>query len=261
MAFGKAWTEEENEILEKMYGSYSFNQIAKKVNRTPIAVKGKAKRLGLGGPSQSTEYISLEQLKNALGVEGTVVKNWAEKHGLKMFRKVIAFKGKYYRLKIQDFWSWAESNKDKVKWHKLDVNILGKEPKWVKEARKLELKKPRKRQELWTKTEDSYLKMYWKGKTAKEIGIILDRPEDGVTNRAYKLGLPKKVIPLPWTAKEVRKLKKMKKEGYSDSEVAEELGRTTPSVIGKRRSLSRKKKVAPACKHKEQPISKNSITL
>lgn len=46
----------------------------------------------------------------------------------------------YKVIKIDEFWDWAEKNKEVVRFNKLEENALGKEPKWVKEKRYLDKK-------------------------------------------------------------------------------------------------------------------------
>lgn len=233
-----AWTKEEIKFIEEKYGVLSFEAIGKRLGRSKEAIRVKAKRLDLGGIFNASEYLTAKELARALNVDSKTIIRWIEKHGLKGNLKKIGLKGYFWRIKPNNFWKWAKDHQDMIRWSKVEFNILGKEPKWVKAARQNDMVKPKRQATNWTSVEDSYLRMYWDvGKTAKEIAEILNRTIPGIRKRARKIGLRNKVIEISWKPEEIKILKEMKLQGYTDNEVAEELGRDISSVSWKRKML------------------------
>ena len=236
----KAWTKEEIKFLEEKYGILSFQAIGRKLGRTPEAIQIKAKRTKLGGIFNTSEYLTANELARSLNADNKTIIRWIEKHGLEATFKKIGMKGYFWRIKPNNFWKWAKDHKEMIKWSKMDINILGKEPKWVSAAREKDAAKPTRQTTNWTSSEDSYLRMYWElGKTSKEIATILNRTIPGIQKRAKRIGLKPKLITISWKPIEVKVLKEMKLQGHTDNEVAEELGRDISSVIWKRRMLKK----------------------
>ena len=236
----KAWTKEEIKFLEEKYGILSFQAIGRKLGRTPEAIQIKAKRMKLGGIFNASEYLTANELARSLNADNKTIIRWIEKYGLEATFKKIGLKGCFWRIKPNNFWKWAKDHQDMIKWSKMDINILGREPKWVSVARKKDATKPTRQTTNWTSLEDGYLKMYWElGKTSKEIATILNRTIPGVQRRAKRIGLKPKLITISWKPIEVKVLKEMKLQGHTDNEVAEELGRDISSVIWKRRMLKK----------------------
>lgn len=234
----RTWSESDIEYLEERYGLVSINAIANTLNKGPKAVAIKARRLGLGGVINATEFLNASQLSEALSVDGKTVLRWINDKGLKAIFKSIGIKRKFWRIDLIEFWKWAENNKKLIKWERVELNILGKEPLWVKEERKRCAQKPMKRHKKWTAKEDVYLKMYWNdNKIIREIAEILKRPNDGIRRRAKRLGLKRRKVKLPFKLLEDELLIKMKYEGLKDREIADELGRSVGSVIYRRRQL------------------------
>ena len=80
--------------------------------------------------------------------------------------------------------------------------------------------------------------MYLNGKTDEEIAIELRRTVISIVCRKSILFLNQKPY---WTEKEVQILKEKVKEGLTDKEIGEILGKTVRSVQGKRLNLNIKK--------------------
>ncbi len=69
MGKAKNWTKEEEKYLSDKWGVISVPAIAKNLNRTENAIIVRVQRLGLGAFLESGEYVSFNQLCNALGME------------------------------------------------------------------------------------------------------------------------------------------------------------------------------------------------
>lgn len=233
------WTEEEIEYLCEYYGKTTIKVISKKLNRTERSIEMKAKRLGIAALT-NTEKIAAQNLADAFNIDIHVVTdNWIKNKGLKaQYKSIKSDKKKFWRINIEEFWKWANKNRDIINFYKLEKNILGKEPKWVDEQRKIDFKRrPRREKIKWNNREDEVLKTFWKHRKAKEIAIMLNRSEASVLRRASRLGLERKNIVLPWQKIEIETLIEMKLDGALDKEIAWELGRDEGQVSWKRKEL------------------------
>ena len=232
------WKEDEIEYLMQHYGSITVKEISKNLKRTEMSIVIKAKRLGINALN-NTEKINAKQLAEALNVDRKVIAHLINDKGLKAkFKSVKNVNKKFWRISIDDFWKWAEKNKDLINFSKMEKNILGKEPKWVDEQRKIDFRRRARRENAkWQSREDEVLKTFWKHRKAKEIAIMLNRSEASVLRRASRLGLERKNIVLPWQKIEIETLIEMKLDGALDKEIAWELGRDEGQVSWKRKEL------------------------
>lgn len=64
----RTWTQEDLDYLEDNWGVRTIPGIAKKLNRSKLAIRLKAQRINLGSFMQGGELISLCQLIKALGL-------------------------------------------------------------------------------------------------------------------------------------------------------------------------------------------------
>lgn len=231
------WTKEDLEYLEENYGKYSLSNIGKKTGKSEVAVKIKAKRLGLGGVLNASDKIVATQLANLVKVDTKTLIRWIKLKGLKATNAKLA-KRKFYMIDINDFWKWAKDNKEFIKWRELEVGFLGAEPKWTAAARKECSKIPKQRK--WTVNQDKLLVMYFEaGKTYKEIARLLNRTDASIQRRIARKGFARR-IELPWKPIEDKMLITMKNKGFTDEKIAEELGRSLSSTIWKRKELCKK---------------------
>ena len=238
------WTEKDIQYLQNRIGKYSLEKIAKKLNKTPKAVAIKAKRLGMGAINYLSDDVTARELGRAVGVDGKTIIRWVNNKGLKAVKKKLSLKREFWRININDFWEWAEKNKDSIKWSRFEKNALGKEPCWVREARKQYLEKPQNMDRKWNKEQDKILKMYWDvGKTPEEIGTILNRSSTSIKRRAHRINLNSRKIQIRWKPVEVEILIDMKIKGFTDEEIAIELGRSYGSVSWKRKKLIKEGKL------------------
>lgn len=255
--FRGKWTKEDIEYLEENFGLKSIKALARKLNRSEDAVIIKAKRIGLGGITSTTNYINASQLADAIGADRKTVCRWINEKELKAKKTVLAKERTYWRITLKNFWDWAKEHQDCIKWSRFELNSLGKEPSWVEAARKKDLEKPKRQDYKWTKEQDKMLKMYWNAeKKVKEIAEIMNRSVDAVSRRAARIGLSRRNIELPWTNIEDEMLIDMKLKGMRDVDIAEELGRSHPSIAWRRRKLVKEGKLNWAWRNKK--ATKNS---
>lgn len=184
------WSEEEIDFLDEKWGKYILKNLAKRLNRTETAIIVKANRLGLGPTRYNTEYMNAREMSGALGVDiHTITERWIPKYGLKACRKVTLRTFKFWRIKIEDFWAWAECNQDKFNSRRFDKGILGKEPGWMQLKRNRDQCIPARRHYKWKPDEDKRLiNLYKSGKTYKECGHYLARSDHAVNQRLRRIG-------------------------------------------------------------------------
>lgn len=128
----KKWSKDEEDYLIRFYNKRGIDFIANKFKRSISSVKYKAYRLGL---YQYDEYISLKELSRCFNSDVSVVNRWKNK--FKMPCKVLKRgKGICYKVDIEDFWKWAENNKDIIPWNKYESMSLLPQPDFVKDEMK-----------------------------------------------------------------------------------------------------------------------------
>lgn len=243
---GKWWSNEEIEFLEDNWGYKSIPVIAKSLNRTISAVKAKAVKLGLGDHLDSGKYITFNQLIKELGYKDsyTWVLERYTRYGCPIKTKK-KLKHAYKVINIDEFWKWAEENKDIVKFNKLEENSLGKEPAWVKEKRILDKSNLKivNNNRLWTKEEDNLLiaKVKSYRYTWADLAKEFNRTEPAIRKRLQRLNCPYRPIArnnkVGWTKEENNELKELFLKGYSSDFIAKKLNKSEFAIIERIRIL------------------------
>lgn len=239
MADNRLWTAEEIEFLESRWGSMSVKGIANHLGRGIYGVNKKARRLGLGDPRNSTNGITVKRLSTAINVSYSTMLRWIDKHGFPAKKKLLAYKEKTLIVTYEDFWEWAEQNKKMVNFAKIEPNILGPEPDWVKEKRKADIvSSDRQFDKKWTKEEESRLRGMLNSfsYTYPEIAKILGRSERSLRVKIHELGIKARPVRKDWkewTDDEVQTLIDLFEKGYGFNTIAEKIGRSAISCYGK----------------------------
>ncbi|PWX17697.1 hypothetical protein CYK65_14070 [Clostridium perfringens] len=116
---GRRWTENDIEALCEMVGKYKIKTIAKRLDRTDLAVINKITKLRLGGGVSNAEGITINKLAQACCVGEGKVRRWIGK-GLKAKKCIKYRSGSYTFIKIDDFWRFAFSNKELIDFSKIE---------------------------------------------------------------------------------------------------------------------------------------------
>lgn len=226
----KKWTTEEDEFLIDKLGIFSYNGIAKALNREPTSIEWRRKKLGLCEPKEADGLITINYLAECLDIDNKIINKWNKKHELKVRFKNIAFNKKISRIKTSDFWKWAETHKELINWEKFKEDNLGVEPNWVKETRKNH-KTPKKRYAGWTAKEMELLKSYYKlGIPVDIIAKNLDRTVSSIYARANIEEIKRTEPTINWTNEKKEKLNKLLSEGLTMPQIAEKMDKTLRSV-------------------------------
>jgi hypothetical protein len=238
---GKApnWTANELTFLEEKWGQLSIKAIAKNLGRSVEGVKIKAQRIGLTDSRLCGDGITLNQLAKALKTEYSVLKYWYLHHGFPAKPKVFAIRDQVLFVRYQDFWKWAERHRDRINCARLEPNLLGPEPEWVKEKRKFdELNFQKLPVRPWSQQDDMKLRslVHAYRYSYTEIAERLQRTEAAVKRRLYDLGIKARPLRQPaswWTDEQVDLLETMVRQGCGYNTMAKTLGKSALAIRGK----------------------------
>lgn len=243
-------------------GELFLKKIAENLDRTLDGVQNRAMRLGLGAYLENGEYVTYSQLMTALyGLSNPqsayrIRKQWKDFPVKKKRVGRCTFRIVY----LDDFWEWAEYNRRLIDFSKMEENILGAEPEWVKQKRKIDFA-CRINTEPWTETEDRKLDSLVKEQkmTTTQLAALFNRTEGAVRRRIYELCIDKNPVRsknMHWTDEETQTLLFMYEEGWNYEHIGAELGRSAASCRGKIERLAnpeyfyrenRRKRVKATC--------------
>ena len=234
---GKKWTKEEIKYLEHSWGNVCIPTIAYNLGKTINAVKIRAYRRRLGRHLHSGSLITLCQLCEAINKKNSY--SWIKDRWIRMglpVRYQKSVKKKYAMIDIDEFWVWAEQHKDVVDFS-FEENILGKEPEWVKEARRASYL-AKMNTKPWTPADDNKLKYMLNQYqyTYDDVCRELNRSEGAIKRRMVTLGLKQRPIrhyAKHWQDDETEMLLSMKEAGHCFEEIGRRLKRSGSAVRGK----------------------------
>ena len=231
----RVWSQEEVDFLHERWGETPISAIAKKLGRSIPAVRSKAIKEKIGGYIENGSYITLMELCRTIN-DGDTAATYRKMLKLKI--PCINKKIHCQRTKVIDinkFWKWAKENKGDLNFANFEENVLGKEPKWVKEKRKEDIQY-KQRRGVWSKEEINMMIDLNKNFDITEISKRLNRSEGsirkqlGLLNIKPNIGKPKKKY---WTEEEINLLKQMIREGKQYNQIMLALGRNETTVRGK----------------------------
>lgn len=239
----KEWTKEEVDYLQDKWGSVSIKGIAKSLDRSINSVRLKAGKMGLIDPRFSFDGITINQLAVALGIPYSHVKNWMKLYDFPAKKKVFAQTERVWIVSYQDFWNWAEKNKQMIDFSKFEKNILGPEPDWVTDKRNADIIKSRKikrsNNHAWTDEEDRLLRSMLNAYkyTYPEISQRINRSEGAIKRRIRDLGLKQRPVRLnnhvKYTDEEVKMIVEMFDKGHCLEDIAHRINKSALGVRGK----------------------------
>lgn len=220
---GRSWTKQEEQFLIESWGTKSLSYIVNNLNRTKSSILNKKNKLKLGSFLESGDYVSFNQLREALGYSKSswIEKSWIENRNLPIKYKKVDEK-RFKVINLDEFWIWAKKNQTFLDFSKFERYALGKEPDWVEPKRQRDIINSSKfKTSKWTKDEDERLIFLVNQHkyTYEEIAKILQRKENAIGIRLRELNI--KVRPVAkiahettWTNEEIQELKELIKKGY-----------------------------------------------
>lgn len=238
----RKWTKQEETYLVENWGTISVKTIAKKLERSENAVVVKKCRLGLGAFLDNGCYVTWNQLLKAIGFghsDGYKMTSWVRNRGFPLHTKKVnntAFKV----VSLDEWWSWAEKNRDILDFSRFEENTLGFEPSWVKGKRKHDMIRRQKYTNTpWTKAEDYKLKMLLSKQiyTYHELSKKMRRTTGAIQRRVCDLKIMDRPVKADnhvcWTNDEFTKLGDLIKLGYGYELIAEEIGKSSKACRGR----------------------------
>lgn len=237
----RKWTDDDVNSLCEMWGNSSVERICTKLERSKSSVIQKVNRLKLGAFLDNSIYITKHQLFVALGINSDSYKNvsWLKNRGLKT-HKVKRGKQTFNMILIDEFWKWAYENMNFLDFSSFQRNSLGKEPKWVDEKRRKDIKKSYQfKRPPWSEFEDKELmRLLSKYKYSyKELSLKLQRTEGAIQRRICDLGIKERPVKadnhIKWTESEYMMLGEMIKNGYSYELISEKINRSAKAIRGR----------------------------
>lgn len=224
------------------WGTVSLKTIAKALGRTENAILCKKQKIGLGAFLESGEYISFNQLLSALGSQSGYnykTTSWVKNRGFPIKYKTVK-NNKFKVVYLDDFWKWAEKNRAFLDFSKMEENILGIEPDWVKQQRKLDYEKNQKiKTTPWTTSEDEKLKRLLKEfkYSYLELSKMLRRSDGAIQRRICDLKLKERPIKADnhnnWTDNEYTILAELIKQGASYQHISDAINKSVKAIRGR----------------------------
>ncbi|RSD25152.1 helix-turn-helix domain-containing protein [Mesobacillus subterraneus] len=177
---------EDIQLIKDQLGSQSLSTIAKRLNRSIVALEVKITRLGLSHTKSYTGMLTAGELAKILNVDRNTVMQWILNHELDSYQRITRNKKRFTFINIDDFWSWAEHNRHKINFSKLEPDALPPEPAWVAEERKIARQVTNYKS--WTKQEEKQvLELYCCGKTLAEIADLVGRTRESIRKKIKRL--------------------------------------------------------------------------
>lgn len=236
------WTQEEEKYLAENWGMYSVSTIAKRLGRTENAVIVRKCRLGLGAFLDSGDYVTWNQLQRAIGYNNSStykMTSWVANRNFPVHTKHVN-NNSFRIVYLDEWWDWAEKNRDLLDFSKFEENALGLEPDWVKDKRRHDYEKSRKYKKTpWTKVEDEKLRrLLSKGNyTYDELSKILHRTNGAIQRRICELKITERPVKADnhtrWTKNDFKRLGDLIKAGYGYDLIAEEIGKSAKACRGR----------------------------
>ena len=227
------WTAAEKAYLQENYGDQSIRSLSRRLERSPQAIRLMAHRLGLGALLDNGDYVSLNQVHQAIyGTPGCgyTLKIWI-KHGLP-YRLQRVEKCQFRVICLDDFWPWAEQHKGLMNFKQFEHNALGLEPAWVDIKRRHDVA-GRPHNQAWSAQEDAMLRRLVAKHTYAQLSAQLNRTHGAIKKRLADLGIqerPIRTASRKWTDQEHATLLRLHDSGLSHDAIGRQLGRTGGSV-------------------------------
>ena len=180
---GKRWSNEDIRYLEDNWYHVTTKYIAKKLNRTEVAVSTKAYKIGL---SSKMLYYSVYEVSLMLGVNKTKILRNINSGKLKAYKDRTLYRR--FSIKEEDLKEWMINNQDLWDSRKLTVNFFSMKDEWFKAKVEKDKKRSIRKGEFYTEEEDkAMVYMYRHNYSVEEIGKHLRRDEKSVKNRLEKI--------------------------------------------------------------------------
>lgn len=189
---GGTWTKEEDEFIEIHAAHKTLEWMAKKLHRTPDGLRVHMIDIGIGDLHMEKGTYSAKALSEIIGTSHETVRRWIQDKGLPAVKtsRYVQVERRHMRYHItpEDFWRWAEKNRDLVEFNRIEPHSLPPEPQWLAEERKKQFYRPAK-QKTWEPEEDQRLLRYYYVEAVRQIDIAkeMGRSLNSIEKRLKRL--------------------------------------------------------------------------
>lgn len=178
------WTKEDDEYLENNWGIKSIKVLAVYLGRSENAVKRRGYDKGFGGMYADNVHMTINEIKDLLNVDRSVIEGWIKNKGLKHYSKKF-YKKKTIFINPKDLYKFLKDNQNLWNATKLEYLALGVEEDWLIEKRKLDNDLVKlKNNTYWTRSEEERLiALSIEGASPTDIAKELNRTKHSVLGK------------------------------------------------------------------------------
>ena len=245
---GRKWIEEEEKILEDYYGNQKISFIRSRlrsvrgIDRSYTAIRRKAANIGLEVSQNARPFLTAGDIAECMGYgKSTILRGW-KGWGLKIQMVVYANKKTVSKIDVNDFWKFAYENRERIDFSDYQQGSILPEPEWLKEELQKEQRRRNEPLDQYTQTKIiSFRKMGMENKEiAKRVGITEEKLATALRALLQSGEIEDRKPKAPFTEKELQLIKKLRQQGKTFREIAEEVGRDERVVSKKVRALKEK---------------------
>ena len=164
------WTEQEEKYLKRYYLHQPSETTARKLNRSIYSARRNASKMRL---PHYTDQLNAKTLAKCFDCDVSVILRWIQKYGLPV-RKVVCKNQTRYSVSANDFWEWAENNKNLINWSRYEQKSIIPEPEWVREEIR-NYKTPMSRKKYTEEEKEKIRFLLKKGMNYKKISEEIGR--------------------------------------------------------------------------------------
>ena len=239
----RKWPDEEETFFKESWGSMPIENLAKKMKRTVFSFKVKATRMKLGSMLlNNSDKLFISDIVDLLNVSHDRIYSTWKKLGLNVKLLKLTKKASYMYVTLEDLIDFLEKNQSEWDSRHLEVHILGLEPEWLKEKRKLDFLMPIKEYSEYGDDEIAKAKdLLHIGKDYVYIGAVLNRTPKAVAAKLRELVGGYRLSRF-WKGWELKFLKDNYKS-MTYKQIGAYIGRTGGAVSAKALEMEYKKKV------------------
>ena len=239
--YGERWTKEQTAYLQRHYGEKSLTQIADHIGKSVAAVRMKRRCMHMPAFLKAGEYVTYNELIKAVtgsqaGDTYTTI-SWIKNRGFPVHYQRVE-NNRFRVVYLNEFWAWAEKNRAFIDFSKMEEKILGAEPAWVKEKRRIDIKARKYKKTPWTAEEDSrllsLLRQYKYGYA--ELSTMLGRTAGAIQRHICDLNLRERPVRMSphgkWETDQIACMNEMMMKGMPYSIMAEKIGKSEKAIRG-----------------------------
>jgi len=186
MMNGRHYSKYEDELLRKLYGTMSMEDLSNRMKRTPLSLERRIRIVeGCSDFMSLQDVYNTEDIAGFLGISKSILTRRIAKSNMPFYRV-----NKKYVIKHDEFWNWLNSNLHKANFNNITTEYELLAPKWYSD---IIIRKKRELRNIksftkWTSREEALLwSEMMKGTPYKVIAEMLGRGKNGIAKKAVEL--------------------------------------------------------------------------